>query len=68
MVTRATEDKRILRHAGCDGPLMGSVGAEGGMASGVRSLARLSGARPVTSSGAGLVCMHAQPLQSCLTL
>ena len=54
MVTRATEGERILRRAGCDGPLMGSAGAEGGMASGVRSLARLSGARPVTSSGEGL--------------
>ena len=68
MVTRATEGERILRCAGCDGPLMGSAGAEGGMASGVRSLARLSGARPVTSSGEGLVCMRAQSLQLCLTL
>lgn len=62
MVTRATEDERILGRAGSDGPLMGSVGAEGGMASGVRSLARLSGARAAKTSGEGLVCTHAQLL------
>ena len=62
MVTRATEDERILGRAVSDGPLMGSVGAKGGMASGVRSLARPSGARAAMTPGEGLVCMHAQSL------